>query len=170
MKTLPIATLALAFIALGVALFYHPAVPMAPQPAQVGAAASPDVYQHTFFHDNATIGGYDFATTSQGSVTYTAASFVNAKVIEHIASGATTATLPTNALMSAAGFLPNVGDNETKFIHASTTKVTLAGSTGVTLSSASSTFAISPNSTGALHCTRLGALEGRLIQCMLVAD
>ncbi len=136
----------------------------------VGASAGPDVSFRTFFHDNAIIGGFDFATTSQGAVTYTAASFTNAKVIEHVASGATTATLPTNAALSAAGYLTSIGDTDTKYIHASTTKITFAGNTGVTLSTASSTKDISANSTGILTCARLGATEGRLIQCLLVAD
>ncbi len=133
-----------------------------------GAAASPDVFFHTFFRDGMTQGGFDFATSSRGSVTYTAASFVRANVIEHNAEAALTATLPTNAALSAAGFLPNVGDSQNIYIHASTTKMTLAGSTGVTLATASSTKDISPGFIGTLTCTRLGATEARTIQCLLI--
>lgn len=135
-----------------------------------GAVTGPDVYARTFFHDNAIVGGFDFATSSLGAATYTAASFVNAKVIEQQASGALTVTLPTNALLSAAGYLPNIGDTQITYIHASTTKITLATGTGITLSSASTTKDISANSTGKLECTRLGATEARLIQCLLTAD
>lgn len=138
--------------------------------APLSGAAGPNVSFHTFFGDDATIGGNRFATTSQGSVTYTAASIVNSKLIEHNAEAATTATLPTNALLSSAGFLPTVGDTRQIFIHASTTLITLAGSTGVTLSSASTSKNISANSTGILTCIRLGATEGRFIKCLLTAD
>lgn len=166
MKTsLSVVALVLAAAALGFAVFggKTPAV-------DLGAAAGPDVSFHTFFRDNVTIGGSTFATSSAGAVTYTAASLVNSKLVEHNATGALTATLPTNAALSSAGFLPSAGDTKEIYIHASTTLITLAGSTGVTLSSASTTKAISANTTGVLNCVRLGATEGRLIQCLLTAD
>lgn len=141
----------------------------APAPA-VGAASGPDVFQHTFFHDNITVGGYDFATSSAGAVTYTAQSIVNTRVIEHIATGALTATLPTNAALSSAGFLPTVGDTQVLYIHASTTLITLAGNTGVTLNSASTTKQITPGNVGVIHFMRLGAAEGRGIWAFLSAD
>lgn len=123
-----------------------------------------------FFLDNIVLGGNTLATSSQGSVTYTAATFANARNIEHIATGATTATLPTAALLSSAGYLPNVGDSQTVLIHASTTKITLAAGTGITLHSASSTKEIAAGSVGQLTCTRLGATEAKNIWCLLVAD
>lgn len=142
----------------------------APQTPAPGAVSSPDQYVFTHFYDNVNIGGYDFATTSIGTVTYTAASIVRSHVIEHQASAAVTASLPTNAALSAAGFLPNVGDTQTLFIHASTTKITLAGGTGVTLYSASSTKEIAAGSIGRVEFVRLGATESRLIQATLIAD
>lgn len=122
------------------------------------------------FFDNTITGGNTLATTSQGSVTYTATTFANARNIEHIASAATTATLPTAAALSSAGYLPNVGDSQTVLIHASTTKITLAAGTGITLHSASSTKDVAAGSIGALTCTRLGATEGKGIWCLLTAD
>lgn len=165
MKVSVTLAIVLALAALGAALFYHPVYNTV-----VGGTAGPDISFRTFFHDNAIIGGFDYATSSVGASTYTATAFANAKVIEQQAASSLTVTLPTNAQLSAAGYLQNVGDTDTKFIHASTTLVTLAGSTGVTLSTASSTKAISANSTGILTCSRLGASEGRLIQCLLIAD
>lgn len=119
------------------------------------------------FRDSMTVGGKTFATSSRGSVTYTAASIANSKVIEHNAEAATTATLPTAALLSASGFLQNVGDTATIYIHASTTQITLAGGTGVTLSSASSTKVILPNTTARIDFVRHGATEGRAIWALM---
>lgn len=141
-------------------------VPVAPPLGSAGSTFS----SRAFFQDNMVVGGNDFATSSQGTVTYTAPTFINARVIEHIAAGATTATLPTSAALSSAGFLPNIGDTQTVLIHASTTKITLAGNTGVTLASASTTKDISAGSIGRLECTRLGTTEGRGIWCLLTAD
>ncbi len=139
------------------------------EPTYAGAAG-PEQTAHAFFRDNVTIGGSRFATSSQGAVTYTAASIANSRVIEHIAGAALTATLPTNAALSALGFLPNVGDTQTIMIHASTTAITLAGNTGVTLFSASSTKQVAAGSIGRLELTRLGATEGRAIHALLIAD
>ncbi len=122
------------------------------------------------FHSDATLGGGVFSTTSAGSVTYTAANIVNSHLIVHNASGALTATLPTGALLSSAGFLPNAGDTKDLYIFASTTKITLAGSNGVLLFSASTTNVISASTTGRITFTRLDAADGRVIQALLVAD
>jgi hypothetical protein len=157
--------------ALGIMMAAFGVMRMMPQQQPpLGSAAGPDMQQHINFYDNMTVGGADFATSSQGTVTYTAASIANSRVIEHKATAALTATLPTNTALSAVGFLPKVGDTQTLFIHASTTKVTLAGNTGVTLFSASSTKDVAAGSIGRLECTRLGATEGRLIWCILSAD
>ena len=168
MKTsLSVVALAVALVALGVVLLGGKA------PAQVtdlGGASGQHVSFHQFFHDNITVGGYSFATSSAGTATYTAASINNSRVIEHNATAALTATLPTNAALSAIGFLPSVGDSRVFFIHASTTLITLAGNTGVTLSSASTTKAISAGTTGRVECVRLGATEARSIKCLLIAD
>ncbi len=146
-------------------------VALKPSPTPpAGSTSGPDVFSFTHFYDNVNVGGTDFATSSVGAVTYTAASLAKTRVIEHQAASAVTATLPTNAAWSGVGFLPNVGDTQTIFIHASTTAVTLAGNTGVTLASASSTLKVAAGSIGRLECTRLGATEARLIECLLTAD
>lgn len=155
----------IAVIALGVAsvgLFLKtPAIP-----PTVGAA-SPEFFSKIFARDDIVVGGATFSTTSQGTVTYLAANLVGTKVIEHNATAALTATLPTNANLSAAGFLPNIGDTATIYIHASTTQITLAGSTGVTLNAASSTKVILPNTTARIDFFRHSAVEGRLIWALM---
>lgn len=158
-----------AVVALVLGFTAHNRAPQEIQPP-FGSVTGPNVGFEMFFMNNITVGGTDFATSSQGSVTYTAASVANSRVIEHIATAATTATLPTNAALSAAGFLPNVGDTKTVFIHASTTAITLAGNTGLTLFTASSTKNIAAGSVGELRFVRLGATEGRLIVAFLSAD
>jgi len=135
----------------------------------LGAAGQNDSFRH-FFGDDAIIGGKTLATSSAGAATYTAADFNNVKLIEHNATAALTVTLPTNALLSSAGFLPYQGDTATRYIHASTTLITLAGGTGVDVLSASTTKNISANATGELTCVRLGATEAKKIQCTLVSD
>lgn len=140
------------------------------KPTLPGAASGSDVSFRMFFRDNINVGGNDFATSSVGAATFTAALINNARVIEHTAASAVTLTLPTNAALSGAGFLPNVGDTQVVFIHATTTAITLAGNTGVTISTASSTKSIAAGQIGRLECTRLGALEARGIWCLLIAD
>lgn len=137
---------------------------------KVGAAAGPTFDNQIEARDSITVGGRVFATSSAGTVTYTAVSLVNTNLVEHNATGALTATLPTEASLSAAGFLPRQGDTKTIFIHASTTKITLAGNTNLTLHSASTTLEISPNTTARLDFVRLGATEARKIQAFLIAD
>jgi hypothetical protein len=132
-----------------------------PRTVTLGANPGPDVYSRTFFHDNINVGGGVLATTSQGAATYTAANISNSRLIQHIASAALTATLPTAAALSAVGFLPNVGDSQVVFVQASTTKITLAGNTNVTISSASTTLDISPGKTARLEFVRLGATENK---------
>lgn len=164
MKDFIIGTIAVAALLLGgFALVQKTAVTAPPN----GAVTGPDVYAMTFFHDNVNVGGLDFATSSTGAVTYTAASIVKSRVIEHQAASAVTATLPTNAALSALGFLPNVGDTQVIFIHASTSAVTLVGSTGVQLNSASTTLLIGAGKTGRIEFVRYGATEGRLINGIL---
>jgi hypothetical protein len=133
----------------------------------VGAAAGPDVTSMTFFHDNVNIGGRTLATSSIGTATYTAANIANSRLIEHNAASALTVTLPTNAALSAIGFLPKAGDTQSLFIHASTTEITLAAGTGMTLESASSTLKVAANNTARLEFVRLGATEGRRIEVLL---
>lgn len=157
-------------VVVGVILGAAGVLALVPKEPTTGAQSGTEVSFRQSFRDNIVVGGYDFATTSQGTATYTAASIANSRVIEHIAPAALTATLPTNAALSAVGYLPNVGDTQTLFIHASTTKITLAGNTGLTLHSASSTKDVAAGSIGRLECTRLGATESRGIWCLLLAD
>lgn len=158
----------LGVVALGAALFYGPVV--APVQQALGSIVGPDVSQQMFFHQNITVGGQDIATTSTGSFVLPASYMVSARVIESNSSGAATMTLPTNANLSAAGYLPYVGDSQSEFVHASTTGITVAGNTGVVLSSASSTPFINAGQVGKLECVRLGATEARKIWCLLIAD
>lgn len=157
-----------AALILGGQFFNQPVVDVPTPP--LGSVTGPDVPYFTRFFDNVNVGGYDLATSSQGTVTYTALNIVRSHIIEHVAAGATTATLPTNAALSAAGFLPNIGDSQVVYFHASTTAITLAGNTGVTLHSASSTLKVAAGSIGRLECTRLSAVENRAIWCLLIAD
>lgn len=141
-----------------------------PKDPPFGAVTGTDVFNLTHYYDNVNVGGIDFATTSQGATTYTAASLAKPRVVEHIAGAALTVTFPTNANWSAVGFLPNVGDSQSFFVQASTTKITFVGNTGVTLDSASTSQVIYPGRIGKFECTRLGATEARLIHCFMLAD
>lgn len=158
----------LAGLAIGfVAMSFKP-VSVQPTQEQPTYAGSGNVTnERAEFRDSMTVGGKVFATSSRGSVTYTATSIATSKVIEHNAEAATTATLPTAALLSAAGFLQNVGDTATIYIHASTTQITLAGGTGVTLNAASSTKVILPNTTARIDFVRQGATENRAIWALM---
>lgn len=164
MKSLLISAVVAAVIAGLIGFYFH--TPVA-QP--LGAAGSTFSFPVSFL-DNVTTGGYDYNASITGTVTYNTVAFARARVIEHIATTTTTVSIPTNAALSAAGFLPNVGDTSTTFIHASTTLITLSGNTGVTLGTASTSAKISPGQTGTLQCARLGAAEARLIQCILTTD
>lgn len=99
-----------------------------------------------------TQGGGVLATTSAGTVTYTAANFATASLIQHTASGALTATLPASSTLSS--FVPNAGDTRTICINAITTKITLAGGTGTDLNTASSTKDIIAGGLGCLTFVR----------------
>jgi hypothetical protein len=167
MKNYLITAVIAAVVAVAVAYLAAPAQPVQPEP--LGAAGSTFSNQVNF-QDNIVVGGYDFATSSQGAATYTAAAFARSRVIEHIAAAVVTVTTPTNAALSAIGYLPNVGDTASLFIHASTSAVTLVGGTGVTVGAASSSIRVAANQTGKIDCVRLGATEARAIQCILTSD
>lgn len=110
----------------GYALFNTFQAQPATQPA--GAVSGPDVFQKMLFHADFVVGGSNFATTSQGAVTYTAAQMMNNRLITHTAASTLTATLPASTTLGA--YLPNVGDSKTTCIDAITTKITLAAGTG----------------------------------------
>lgn len=94
------------------------------------------------FRDSATLGGNVFATTSNGSVTYTAASFGKTSLIQHTASGAVTATLPASSTLSS--FAPFPGDVRTIFLNPITTAVTLVAGTGTDINNASTSLKCQP--------------------------
>lgn len=154
----------------GLAYFKETPTPTTNEPVSYGSVSGPDQYVFTHFYDNVNIGGFDFATSSIGAATYTAASLLKTRLIEHNAASSLTVTLPTAATLSSAGFMPNPGDTQSFWIHASTTLITVAGNTGITLYSASSTKQIAAGSIGKVECVRLGATEARLIECLLTAD
>lgn len=138
---------------------------------KVGAAASPDVYNHTSFHNDVTIGGGWYATTTT-SGTYGTGVILKNKFITETGATAVTRTLPTKATLDSEGFLPNVGDTATRFIFASTSAVTLAGNSGVLLHSMGTTTAltISASSTARLDFVRLNDTNGRVIEVLIYAD
>lgn len=109
------------------------------EPQAYGALSGPDVYSPINFYQTATIGGNVFATSSQGTVTYTAASLLYAQLIQHTATAAVTATLPASSTMTS--FAPKAGDTREIFLAPITSMVTLAGGTGTDLNTSSSTKA-----------------------------
>lgn len=103
----------------------------------LGAFSGPEIYDTIFFKNNVVVGGDNFATTSQGAATYTAATIKNARVITHTAGAALTATLPASTTLT--DFIPRSGDTATKYLLPVTTGITLEGGTGTDLNTASST-------------------------------
>ena len=101
-----------------------------------GANAGTDHYSAESFLAGVTVGGINFATSSVGAVTYTAASLRDVSLITHTAGSALTATLPAS---STIDFIPRSGDTRTIYFAPVTTGITLAGGTGTDLHSASST-------------------------------
>lgn len=84
-----------------------------------------------------TQGGGTTATTSQGTVTYTASMFDTESLILHTASAALTATLPASSTLSALA--PKAGMSRKVCVAPITTGITFAGGTGTDLDTASST-------------------------------
>lgn len=151
MKDFAFALLITAIVFVGCAVF------IANQPSFGGAG-----------NDNSIqVGQGVMATTSQGAVTYTATQIASNRYIQHVASAALTATLPTKASLNAAGFLKNPGEVFTLFIYASTTKITLAGNTGVNLETASTTKDISAAGIGRIDFIRQTGAENGNIDAFL---
>lgn len=105
------------------------------KPVPFGANPSPEFFVPAHFRDTAIIGGGVFATTSNGTVVYTAASFQKTNVIEHTATGAVAASLPASTTLNA--FLPFPGDTRTLFLRPITSAITVSGGTGTLLRTAS---------------------------------
>lgn len=104
------------------------------KPAEFGGT---EEFFTKYFREDAILGGFNFATSSQGAATYTAATFKPSKTITHTATGALTATLPASS--TVPDFIPRTGDTATKFLLPVTNGITLAGGTGMDLNTASST-------------------------------
>ncbi len=64
---------------------------------QALSAAGSTFSNQVTFQDNIIVGGYDFATSSAGTATYTVNAFIRSRVIEHISATALTVTTPTAA-------------------------------------------------------------------------
>ncbi len=118
----------------------------------VGAVSGSEHYNAETFYAPVTFGGTIFATTSQGTGTYTYANLKNAQTITHTATAALTVTLPASTTLNA--FIPKAGDTRTIFVNAVTTKITFAGGTGTTLLSASSTKDVIAGGTGRFDFVR----------------
>jgi hypothetical protein len=117
----------------------------------VGATAGTDHYFNETFYDDITLGGMVFATSSTGTVTYTAASLAKAALIEHTAASNLTANLPAS---STIYWIPRAGDRKNIRFAAITSQITLAGGIGTDLNSASSTKVILPGTIGNLEFVR----------------
>jgi len=121
-------------------------------------------------HNDITVGGGWYATTST-SGTYLGSTIVNSKFITETGETAVTRTMQTNAALSSAGFLPNVGDTATRYIFASTSIVTLAGNTGVLLHGmGTTTLAIMASSTARLDFVRLNSTNNNAIEVLITQD
>ena len=101
-----------------------------------GAISSPQVYDRMYFYNNEEVGGGNFATSSVGAVTYTAAQVFNNKLITHTAASALTVTLPASTTISN---IVGAGMSYTLYLTPVTTGITVAGGTGTELNAASST-------------------------------
>lgn len=105
----------------------------------VGVTAGDDFFNNISFYDDIVLGGSVFATSSQGTATYTAATLAKTSLIQHTAGGALTVTLPASSTIT---WIPKAGDKKLMFINPITTNITLAAGTGTDLNSASSTKAM----------------------------
>lgn len=169
-KNVGLVGLAIAVLVLSGFLFSKSTVVEHTNTIQAGAAG-PDFYAEIGAHNNITVGGGYRATSSANAAeTLTASDIVNSRVIEQKASQALTLTLPTNAALSSAGFLPNAGDTKTVYLMASTSAITVAGNSGVLLFAGSTTRQVAASSTGRLDFVRLGATSNKVIHVFLNAD
>lgn len=101
--------------------------------------AGPLKTEHQQLRAGATVGGSVFASSSQGTVTYTNAAFNNnVSLIEQTATAALTANLPAST--SLTSLVPYAGDTKTFYLkNLSTAAITLRNGNGVLLKVASST-------------------------------
>lgn len=101
-----------------------------------GASAGPEFSFPVIFKETAVIGGKVFATTSAGTVAYTAANLEGVRLIQHTATAAVTASLPASTTLS--NIVQSPGDTKSIYLVPITSAVTLAGGTGTELNIASS--------------------------------
>ncbi len=130
-------------------LFY----PKVQQVQQFGVSSGPDHYNLEIFRQGVIVGGNVFATTSAGTVVYTAGTLMSyPSIIKHTASSAVSASFPASSTL--ASFLPNAGDRFTMNISPLTSAVTLASSTGVIIHSTTGGAVISAGSSAQLNFLR----------------
>lgn len=146
-KTFVVTVFAVAVVLFGASLLKTDSSP------KLGATFM-DSYNPVSFRSGITVGGYNFATSSVGAVTYTGGTFNNPAlgIITHTAASALTATLPASTTLTS--LVPNIGDSRVIYINPITTGMTLAGGTGTLLNSASSTKFIIAGQVGRLEFVR----------------
>lgn len=127
--------LAVAVVLVGGWLVAQPALPV----PNLGALVGPEVFDHMQLRQSATIGGNVYASSSQGTVTYTTAGINNnVSLIQQTATAALTANLPAST--SLTSFVPFPGDTKRIYLkNMSTAAITLRDGQGVLLKVASST-------------------------------
>lgn len=94
-----------------------------------------------------------FATSSEGTGTYTAANITGKSTILHNATAALTATLPATSTLTT--FVPNTGDRVSiVLVNIGAGVLTIAGGTGMNVYNASSTLAMPATSAATLEFVR----------------
>lgn len=161
-----IAATLVAFLAVLAAYSGKVEVAIAPADSVFGAAGQ-TFFEEVQLNGGATIGGKVIASTTVATETLAASDIKGVKLLNAKAAAATTMTLPSKALLSSIGFLPNAGDTTEWFIHASTSAVTLAGATGVKLSTNASSTIVYPDTTAKLTFTRLPGIEGSTFEAVI---
>lgn len=141
------------------------------EPNVVLGAGSTFITEETTFAGNIVVGGRVISSSTVATATLSPNDIKGVKLFNSKAAAAATLTLPTKALFSGVGFLPNAGDTAEWLIHASTSPVTLAGGTGVRLSAVGTTsLTVNSLHTGTIRFLRLPANEGSTIEAHLLQD
>jgi hypothetical protein len=111
----------------------------------VGAAASPEVYQHTFFNTGYSYGGY-FATTTAGATRLTARDLQNDVTYYNITPSAATAwTLPASSTLSTIVPKPGMCKEFIMNNASASNDITVTAGTGWDIKNASGTAAVIHN-------------------------
>lgn len=120
----------------------------------VGAAASPEVYQHTYFNTGYSFGGY-FATTTTGATRLVARDLPNDVTYYNITPSAATAwTLPASSTLSA--IVPKAGMCKEFIMNnaSASNDVTVTAGTGWDIRNASGTAVVIHNSMATMRFCR----------------